>query len=165
MNWIGQLSEGLQVLAGVVLALYALASTLSVLLGFAAAFYPPLLKWASWCSVVGLKLHNLGLKLGSGLPGAAKVGPMAILTIVGFLGSAAMVSGCNPATEQLTAVFAPIVENGLCKLASDQGTAEPGWEIYVCDVLDGSGKPTGATLMMKTRKGAPPVSAAKIAAR
>ena len=69
MNYLSQASEGVQYLAGIVLALYALTSSLSLLLGFVGSFWPPALVWARQCSNVGLRLHNFGTWLGSLLPG------------------------------------------------------------------------------------------------
>lgn len=68
MNYLSTMSGAAQAAASVVLALYALASALSLLLGFVGSFYPPALVWARQCSSVGLRLHNLGTWLGSLLP-------------------------------------------------------------------------------------------------
>ena len=65
VNFLSQASEGVQIASSLVLALYALASALSLLLGFAGSFYPPALVWARQCSNVGLRLHNFGAWLGS----------------------------------------------------------------------------------------------------
>lgn len=46
-----------------------IASSLSFLLGVIGNKYPPALKWAMHMSDLGLRLHNLGNRLGSMLPG------------------------------------------------------------------------------------------------
>ena len=63
-------------------------------------------------------------------------------------------SACNAGTAATIAQYAPTVIGGACALAADQGSAEPGWEVWVCNILDPStGKPTGATVELHVPKG------------
>ena len=73
--------------------------------------------------------------------GAALV---AIASVVIWVGSC-LAYACTPAEQQITAKVAPAIINAVCILAADQGPAEPGWEILVCDVLS----PNGGTVTMK----------------
>lgn len=70
--------------------------------------------------------------------------------------------GCSAAQQQselqAAATYAPLVEGAVCTLAASQGAAEPGWEVYVCRVLDAAGRATSVAFALHTRKGAPPVT-------
>jgi hypothetical protein len=44
-------------------------------------------------------------------------------------------NACSLTGQQQAANVAPVVINAACGLAADQGSAEPGWEMLVCDVL------------------------------
>ena len=69
MNYLNNASSAVQAFVGVVMALYVLFSALSLLLGVLATWFPKLLPWAQKCSDVGMRLHEIGLKIGAMLPG------------------------------------------------------------------------------------------------
>lgn len=100
VNWLSNASEGMQIAGSIVLALYAFFSALSLGLGFVGRFYPPALAWAQKCSNIGLRLHNVGLWLGSlmsgGRDGAARgfVTVRAMWTLVTVTWLAVIVSAC-----------------------------------------------------------------------
>ena len=83
-----------------------------------------------------------------------------------LLAASLPLSGCA-AFASTAVAYAPIVADAACALAADQGAAEPGWEVYVCEVIDPkSGAPVaGSTFELHCPKGSPPTMLAKTAAR
>lgn len=67
-------------------------------------------------------------------------------------------TGCNAQEAQLTEQLIPVVVNYLCDLASDQGSAEPGFETDICTFIDPvSGQPVATkTFTMQVKKGLRP---------
>lgn len=67
---------------------------------------------------------------------------------LGLAIAAAALVGCSAANQAATE-YAPIVVNAACQLASDQGSAEPGWEVWICNALDPTtGQPTSQPAMV-----------------
>jgi hypothetical protein len=69
----------------------------------------------------------------------------ASLLIFGGIGTAVAtggIGGCAAAPAIATGVVAvaPYIDGALCKLASEQGN-EPGWEIFICNIIDPNGVP------------------------
>lgn len=56
---------------------------------------------------------------------------------------ACLAIGCGLLASEVVPVTVGIADS-LCQLASDQGAAEPGWEVWTCSLVDVDGKPTGA---------------------
>lgn len=73
---------------------------------------------------------------------------------------ACLLVGCG-LTAATVAPVAIGVADSICQLASDQGSAEPGWEIWTCTLLDATGKPTAASYQMHLPAGSKVQAVAK----
>jgi hypothetical protein len=69
------------------------------------------------------------------------------LGLLAAIAIAASTFGCKAFVADVTP-YIPVLTGVACQVANDQGTAEPGWIVWICNKLDGNGAPlpTGYTI-------------------
>jgi hypothetical protein len=76
--------------------------------------------------------------------GFVRVPMMFVLAVIGSLGAAGLVvsmqAGCSAGVASAVVAAVPYIDGAVCTLAAAQ-TNEPGWETFVCSIIDPGGNP------------------------